>query len=165
MGILNLPFIARTRRHHALEHATINILNQRFPTLHLVGWSSHEGFFLLGQVATHDVQNAVDEAVTRLRQGEGYLAIHPRCGTNLVVSGAVIGTIAFLTMLPGDSRSRRERLPLVLALSTLGALLAQPLGLLIQEHVTTDAHLDGALPVRIERHLARGTPLHKVRLS
>ena len=31
MGLLGIPFVARTRRHHALEHATIHILNQRHP--------------------------------------------------------------------------------------------------------------------------------------
>jgi hypothetical protein len=166
MSILEkFPFIAQTRRHHALEHATIQVLNNRFPTLHLVGWSTHRGFYIHGHVSTADVQNAVAEALARLRRGESYLAIHPRCGTNLVTTGTLVGLIAFLTMLPGDRRSRRERLPLVLLLSTLGALFAQPLGMLVQEHITTDPSMDGAITVEIESSSIGDVPLHMVRLS
>ena len=31
MTILDTPVISRIRRNHALEHATINILSQRYP--------------------------------------------------------------------------------------------------------------------------------------
>jgi hypothetical protein len=100
-----------------------------------------------------------------LRRGESHLAVHPRCGTNVVTAGSLIGLIAFLAMLPGDSRSRRARLPLVILLSTLGLMLAQPLGLRVQEHITTDArHTDG-IEVTIEHGMAGNTPVHKIQTS
>ena len=164
MSILDLPFVARTRRHHALEHATIHILNLRFPSLRLTGWSTHQGFYLAGPLAASEVQAAVSEALLRLRQGESHLAIHPLCGTNLVTSGALAGLVAFVAMLPGDQRSRRERLPLVLLLTTLAMVIGQPLGLLMQEYVTTEADLAQSSIASIDSHPIGDMWLHHIRL-
>jgi hypothetical protein len=142
--------LTKVRRHHALEHATIRILNRRFPTLRLAGWSAPGGFFVYGDVSTPDVQNAVAEALIRFSQGERHLAIHPHCGTNLVTAGVLAGLFSFVSMLPGDRRARQARLPLVLLLSTLALMLAQPLGLVVQQHVTTDTNLTGVSSVRID---------------
>ena len=48
MNLLNAPLISETRRNHALEHATLNILSARFPDRPLAGHSNPTGFFLLG---------------------------------------------------------------------------------------------------------------------
>ncbi len=164
MSILDLPFIARTRRHHALEHATIHILNQRFPMLRLAGWSTHRGFYISGSISASEVQTAATEALLRLRQGESYLAVHPLCGTNLVTAGTLVGLVAFLTMLPGDQRSRRQRLPTVLLLSTLAMVIAQPLGLLVQEHVTTETNLAQTWVARIDSHPMGQVWVHSIQL-
>jgi hypothetical protein len=156
--------ISRTRRNHALEHATMHLLNRRFPTLHLVGWSGPLSFYIYGEVPAEAVHSAVEEALLRLRHGEAHLAIHPRCGTNMVTAGLVVGLISFLAMLPGDDRDRRTRLPLVVLLSTLGLLLSQPLGIAVQQHITTDPHLlEGLLP-RVSYAQAGQTPVHRVEL-
>ena len=157
--------LTKIRRHHALEHATIRILNRRFPTLRLAGWSAPGGFFVYGDVSTPDLQNAVAEALVRLSGGERELAIHPHCGTNLVTAGLLAGLFSFVTMLPGDQRARQARLPLVLLFSTLALMLAQPLGLVVQQHVTTEANLDSVSSVRIDSRPMGGTPVHRVRLT
>ena len=74
------------------------------------------------------IQAAITEALARFSGGEHHLAVHPHCGTNMVTAGMLVGLTSFLSMLPGDQRARRTRLPLVLLLSTLALLLAQPLG-------------------------------------
>ena len=165
MGLLGIPFVARTRRHHALEHATIHILNQHHPTLRLIGWSTPSGFYIYGHVPTAEVQQAVGEALTRLRRGESHLAVHPRCGTNLVTAGALVGLTTFLAMLPGDRRSRRERLPLVVLLSTIALMLAQPLGLVVQQYITTDANPAAQLSATIQPGQAGKTPIHRIHLD
>ena len=157
--------LTKIRRHHALEHATIRILNRRFPTLRLAGWSAPGGFFVYGDVSTPDLQNAVAEALVRLSRGERELAIHPHCGTNLVTAGLLAGLFSFVTMLPGDQRARQARLPLVLLFSTLALMLAQPLGLAVQQHVTTEANMDSVSSVRIDSRQMGGTPVHRVRLE
>lgn len=158
-------FIARTRRNHALEHATIHLLNRRYPDKQIVGWSTPQGFYIYGDVSTSAVENAVREASSRLSRGESTLAIHPRCGTNLVTASTLVGLVAFATMLPGGNRSRRARLPLVLLASTLAMLLSQPIGLAVQEYVTTDAHQLGTPDIDIEPGVAGQVTVHKVRVT
>jgi hypothetical protein len=156
--------VSETRRNHAVEHATIHLLNRRFPTLHLVGWSSPFAFFIYGHVPTDAVQSAVQEALARLRRGESYLAVHPRCGTNIVTAGALAGLVSFLAMLPGSDRDRRARLPMVVLLSTLALLFAQPLGTAVQEWITTDPRVLDSTEPRVSYSQSGQTPVHRVQL-
>ena len=165
MGILDIPIVARTRRSHALEHATIQLLSSRHPTVALTGRSTPDGFYVYGAVSTPEVQSAVQEALSRLRGGARHLAIHARCGTNLVTAGILAGLVSFLTMLPGSDRSRRERLPLVMLFVTLTLFLAQPLGPLVQQHVTTEADLSATTVTNITRSSLGRIPVHWVRLE
>ena len=156
--------ISRTRRNHALEHATMHLLNRRFPVLRLVAWSNPSSFYIYGEVPAEAVQSAVHEALDRLRRGESHLAVHPHCGTNTVTAGVIVGLTSFLAMLPGDDRDRRTRLPLVLLLSTLALLVSQPLGLVVQQRITTDPHLLKGLEPRISYGQAGKAPVHRVEL-
>ncbi len=140
MPILDLPLILETRRNHALEHATLHILGSRFPNKPLGGHSNPTGFFVLGDVPTAEVREAVVQALTRLQSGERHLAIHAGCGTNYAVSGLIAGTLAWLGMLGARNwRARLLRLPFVVLLATLGYIFAQPLGPALQARVTTDS--------------------------
>ena len=156
--------ISSTRRNHAVEHATIHLLNHRFPVLRMVGWSSPSSFYIYGDVPAEAVQSAVREALARLRRGETYLAVHPRCGTNIVTASLVVGLTSFLAMLPGDDRDRRTRLPLVLLLSTLALMLSQPLGMAVQQRINTDPHLLEGFEPRISYGQAGHSPVHRVEL-
>jgi hypothetical protein len=165
MGLPKAAWIARTRRNHALEHATIHILNSRYPITRLIGWSTPHGFYIHGDVPSPAVEAAANEAVSRLKHGESHLAIHPRCGTNLVTAGVLAGLAAFVAMLPGGNRSRRERLPLVILVSTLALMLAQPLGVSVQRHVTTDARHSEIAILSVERQQANNNTLHIIRTT
>lgn len=165
MPIPALRLVSRTRRSHALEHATIHLLNRRLPAARFAGFGTPYGFYLLGHVPTDDLQETVTQALLRLKRGESQLAIHPRCGTNTVTAGTVVGLVLFLATLPGDRRSRRERLPLVILLSTLTLLLVQPLGALVQESITVDADQETTRIAGVERRFLGKIPLHLVRLD
>jgi hypothetical protein len=144
MTILDFPILSRIRRNHGLEHATITILSQHFPYRPLAGYSFPAGFFLLGDVPTEDVRAAVFQALSRMNNGERYLAVHPNCGTNFVTSGFVVGALAWLGMAgTRDKRDKVERLPLVIALAILGLIISQPLGPKIQERITTSGDPQG----------------------
>jgi hypothetical protein len=130
----------------------------------LAGMSAPWGFFVYGDIPTSELQSALVEAQARLSHGEQNLALHPHCGTNLVTAGTLAGLLAFLTMLPGDQRARRTRLPVVLLLSTLAMLLAQPLGLVVQQHITTEADLGNLSVIRIDRGQIGHMPVHHVQL-
>jgi hypothetical protein len=159
MTVLEIPVLSRLRRNHGLEHATITILSQRFPYRPLAGYSFPFGFFLLGDIPTEHVREAVIQALARMNNGERYLAVHPNCGTNYVASGVVAGALAWLGMAGAkDKRDRVERLPLVMALAIVGFIISQPLGPKIQERITTSGDPQGLSVVDI-------VPLQLGRLS
>lgn len=149
------------RQNHALEHATIHVLSRRNPYTRIVGRSTLTGFLIYGSLATQEVAGAASEALARLQQGEAYLAVHPRCGTNLVVTSVMAGTAAFGASL-GRSRSKLDRLPLALMAATVAAIVAQPLGHRIQEVVTTSPEVDGLHIASVTRQERGALVVHKV---
>ena len=150
MTILDLPILSRIRRNHGLEHATLTLLAQRFPYRRMAGYSFPGGFFLLGDVPTEHVRETVIQALSRMNNGESYLAVHPNCGTNYAVSGLVAGTLAWLGMAGAKSkRDKAGRLPLVIVLATLGFILSAPLGSKVQEQITTSGDPQGLTIVSI----------------
>jgi len=163
MTPLDLPALSRLRRNHGLEHATLNLLSQIFPARTLAGYSTPGGFFILGDVPTDTLREAVCQALTRISSGEHRLAIHAHCGTNLVASGLASGLLAWLGM--AGARSRREkveRLPLVIGLATLGFIVSQPLGPLLQERLTTSGDPQGLSIVDVFPVRAGRLVLHRV---
>lgn len=127
------------RRNHALEHATISVLaNKLGHDVRLVGRATRSGFYLYGDLTAEAVRESTIEALNRLRRGESHLAVSPMCGTNLAVAGLLAGASSLLAL---GNRSRLERAPNVLLASMLAVLAAQPLGRLVQQHVTTSADL------------------------
>ena len=138
MSILDLPVISRIRRNHGLEHASLNILALSNPTLALAGISFPAGFFVLGEVETNQLRAAVFQALNRMQNGEKHLAVHPNCGTNYVTSGILAGFLAWLGMIGArNKREKLERLPVLISLATLAIIFTRPLGLIIQERITT----------------------------
>jgi hypothetical protein len=138
-SIFNPNSMSRIRRNHGLEHATLNVLTSRHARLNLAGHSDHNGFWIIGEVPTEAVEEAVFQALTRMQAGEHDLAIHANCGTNFVAAGIIAGLTAWVSML-GSGRKlgqKLERLPLVISLTTLALVLTQPLGPLLQARVTT----------------------------
>jgi len=143
MGFIDIPLIAKIRRNHGFEHATIHILSEKHKRLSMVGRSDWGGFTLYGTVDTADVQWAAEEALHRLRRGESHLAVHPRCGTVLATTGILTGLAAFLAI-GVDSRTpdrfRWASLPAALLAATGAAIMAQPIGLFVQEQYTTSGY-------------------------
>jgi hypothetical protein len=136
--VLDLPIVRRTRRNHGLEHATIHILSSRIRNLQMAGRSTDSGFVLLGEADTGAVEAAVRDALRRMRAGEHHLAVHPNCGTNLVTSGFMVSMAAMLGTLGVSRQQVWNRLPTVMILAMISLLVAQPLGLSLQRHITTD---------------------------
>jgi hypothetical protein len=162
--ILEEEHILSVRRNHALEHATLNILNRRFPQYHLAGYSHTGGFWVFGEVPTSELRIAAEEALRRLNDGEENLAIHPHCGTNYVTMGIAAGAASWLAALgmKKDWRDRLDRLSLIVTVSTLAMIASQPLGPKVQRNITTAASL-GALEIVEVEDISRGNrPIHRV---
>lgn len=155
------PF-QRIRRHHGIEHATLQVLAEKYPHRSLAGYSDAEGFWAVGDVPSEDLEAAVAQAIARLKAGEVNLAIHPHCGTNYVASGMAAGSLAWLAMLPSRGRRRFDRLPLVVALVTFALILSQPLGPWLQARVTTSPDVGTLHADQIIRYTRSDVPLHRV---
>jgi hypothetical protein len=165
MGFLDIPFIAHIRRNHGLEHATIHLLSQKVEYLSMVGRSDWGGFTLYGTVDTADVQWAAEEALRRLRQGEAHLAVHPRCGTVLATTGFLTGLAAFFAIGLDNREQGRFRwgtIPSAILAATGAAILAQPVGLYLQEHYTTSGYPANMEIKRITLQPNAGMVIHRV---
>jgi len=163
MGLLELPFVATLRRNHAVEHATMHLLAQRQPYLNAVARSTVDGFHIYGTVDTKTLADTTAEAIGRLQAGQAELAIHPRCGTNLVVAGFLAGLATFLAV--GRSRPRLSNLPRFILAATLAVIIAQPLGLLVQEQITTSAEVSGLRIAEVTRQGVGRLTIHRVSLE
>ncbi len=156
----------RIRQHHAVEHATIHILSQRLPDRPLAGHSDSHGIRVLGPVPTTSVQAAVEEALRRLPH-EPELAVHPLCGTNLVVGGTMAGLLS-LFVLVGLENERRpwrllQALPRLITAATAAFALARFAGPYVQRHWTTmvpagDLVIDSVRPQQVGNYT-----LHRVK--
>ncbi len=162
--LLNWGPFSRVRRNHALEHATLSVLAEKNPHLRMAGYSDHKGFWLIGQIDTGQVEEGVRQALRRLQGGESQLAIHPHCGTNMVTTGLLAGSFAWLGMLGAgrNFRDRIERFPLIVSLVTIAVIISQPLGPLLQARVTTSPATQDLKILRVERVQRGETPMHRI---
>ena len=162
-ALLNSPWLLRTRRNHGLEHATIHVLTQKNPRRSVAGHSDAGGFWLLGKLDTEETRQAVDEALQRLRAGERWLAVHPNCGTNLMTAGLAAGLAGGVAMRGADRRGAwMDRLPLAVLLSTLALLAARPLGMRLQQRVTTSGDPGPLQVISIQRSQRGALAVHRV---
>lgn len=161
MGFLNWPPIARVRRNHALEHATIHMLTGKHGPISVVGRSTFNGYYLYGNLTTQVVTEAAHEAHARLQAGEHHLAIHANCGTNVVTAGSLAGLATFAVL---GSRKKRslDMLPNMLLAATAALILAQPIGPRLQAHLTTLAELGDLTIKAIRRDQRRNLVVHFV---
>jgi hypothetical protein len=144
LQMLQITFDMRRRRNHALEHATVNVLEQRYQArMPVGGFAEPDGFFVQGPVNAQLVLDAAKEGLQRLKAGETELALHPRCGT-MIVSGQLISAITFFATLIslGNFSFLNVILSMLFSLFT-ARLLAQPVGLFLQRTITTSTDVEG----------------------
>lgn len=162
MRFLEWPPIKKVRRSHGLEHATVHVLAEAQPTLSLVGRASVWGFTIYGDVDTATLTKASQEALRRMQAGQGALAVHPRCGTNLAVTGLLAGLSSALV---AREKSPWRRLGVAVWTAAAVVLSSQSLGLQAQKHVTTTADLEGVRIAGVSRHQLGRLALHRVHLT
>ena len=151
--------VRRTRQHHAIEHATLHVLADRYPQRSFAGYSDPLGFFVIGEVDAFALRRAVSDAMLRLKAGETHLAIHANCGTVLASTSLLV---AFAALFGGvGQRGALARFTSMLTW-VLGALVvSKPLGLRLQRY-TTLADIGDRWLVEV-RPVAKGKlPVHRV---
>ncbi|MBX5444880.1 DUF6391 domain-containing protein [Sphaerobacter sp.] len=134
------------RRNHALEHATVNVIEERYGRSHLAGLAKPEGFVIQGGAPPALVADAAQEALARLQAGERRLAIHPRCGTTLVAAQLVMA-LAFLATLVIIQQF--TLLPFLVGI-VAAVLLGPRLSPILQRYVTTDADVGDLMITGVE---------------
>jgi membrane protein implicated in regulation of membrane protease activity len=135
------------RRNHALEHATIAVMQEKEPGRRFNGFSDDDGFFVQGVRSMDEVEGAAREALRRLKSGEKKLAVHRNCGTTIVAAN-MIAAVAFLSVI-GIGLFAGLTLGWELYLLVVGAMIVSfalrvPLSLLLQRFVTTEQDLTNA---------------------
>lgn len=128
------------RRNHALEHATVAVLLARHGPTRIAGRASVDGFLILGDVDPGELTSCAQEALQRLKAGQSSLAVSPLCGTNIAVAGFVAAAAATAVLSTGNKVSR---FPNAFMAAMVGVVAAQPLGRMVQQHITTRPDLDG----------------------
>lgn len=132
--------LRRTRQHHAIEHATLTLLAERYPGRRLAGYSDPAGVSLLTDLPQPAVRRALTDALARLQAGEARLAIHPFCGTNLLATAllatTLLTTVAALLDRRGAAKDPLSRFG-VTGLVLLPVLLLGPMaGMWLQRYTT-----------------------------
>ena len=147
------------KQNHALEHATIVLLNRQFPNVRLAGISFAAGFFVFGDLPAEAILAAAGAALELLRTTAPELAIHERCGTNLAVTGIVTG----LTAMTVAKLRRPYNAASNVILATMAALiLSRPLGLTVQRYATTQTPNASMTITGVKEFNFFGTPAHFV---
>lgn len=151
------------RQNHALEHATIAVLMTKLGAgARLMGRATTDGFYIYGDVPTELVSQSANEGLARLRKGERDLAVSPLCGTNLATAGVLAGLASMLAI---RNKKAISNLPGVILAATTAVIVAQPLGRLVQKHLTTSPDLADIAIVEVTRQGQGKHTCHKIRTA
>lgn len=125
------------RKNHALEHATVNVLETKYGYNNLSGLAEESGFYINGVVNPADVEAAAREGLLRLQQGESNLVVHKQCGTSLTVANLVSAVVFIFLLLATGSFSLLNMLLAIVIANFVGPQL----GVWVQKKFTTSAEV------------------------
>lgn len=155
--------LSRIRRNHGLEHATIHMLSAKHKNFGAQGNSNYRGFHLNifgDHIGEDDIAAAVNEAFTRMKNGEHNLAIHPNCGTVLLTTATmttIAAQAAFSVEQLRQQATHNDRnvliggLPSAILASVIALIMSRPVGLRLQEKYTTEGDLGAMELVQIKQ--------------
>jgi hypothetical protein len=127
------------RRNHALEHATINVIEEAYGPQQLSGLAKEDGFYIKGALKPAVIREAAEEGLRRLKSGEGDLVVHKRCGTSLAVAN-LLSAIIFLFLL---FQTGNFTIIYVFVAILFSNLLGPVLGKYVQKLFTTSTDVEG----------------------
>lgn len=150
--ITGIFYDRKLKRNHAVEHATLNILQEKDEKLrNISGGSNREGFIINGAGDIEAVRAAAVEAVKRIGQGETYLIIHRGCGSTKLALGLIASLFAVGTAII-YFRSLPIRLGLLVipGCVLLGMAAGYLLNGVVQRYLTTSRHADDIIIDSVE---------------
>ncbi len=131
--LIKIAFNKVLRANHALEHATINVLERKYGYQGLAGLANEKGFVIQGAVDPYHLEKAALEGLDRLRRGEYWMAIHDRCGTSILAAN-FMASVIFLILL---WQTGMFTLLNVLVAVFLAQIIGPVTGKLFQKFITT----------------------------
>ncbi len=137
--LLKMAGNKKLSRNHALEHATVNVLEEKYGYRDLSGLAKEDGFQISGQFDPEVVEDAAREGLWRLQQGEKNLVVHKRCGSSMVVAN-LLSAVAFIVLLLMTQAFSLFNVVLALLVAKL---LGPSLGTWVQKEFTTSADVEG----------------------
>jgi uncharacterized protein YqhQ len=136
----------RLRSNHALEHATINVIEERYGQQQLAGIANEDGFFIKGSVQPQLLEEAARIGLRRLQQGEKQLAIHKRCGTSMAAANFLSSAMFIFLLAATKQFTLLNVLLAILTANILGPLLGEQL----QRYFTTQPDVNNMGIIGIE---------------
>jgi hypothetical protein len=136
----------RLRANHALEHATINAIEEQYGPQRLAGLAREDGFLIRGAADPEQVEYFARQGLARLRRGEAQLAIHDRCGSS-IASANVLSAIIFLLLLFHTGYFTLWNVILAMLIANLTGPM---LGRLVQRFLTTSVRVHNLEIVGVE---------------
>lgn len=127
------------RRNHALQHATMNVIEERFGSGGLEGRAKKHGFTLDGAASPDVVLMAAKEGLSRLKAGEHRLALRRRCGSTLAPAGFLCAMVFLGVLLAADQLSLLNVVLAVLLANALSPALSN----LLQRFISDAADVSG----------------------
>ena len=140
------------RRNHAIEHATINVIEQSvgYP-LNISGLSQENGFYIAGIQDAGVVEEAAVRGLNLLKQGHCDLAIHRRCGTDIAIANLTTALI-FLILLSSTGMVNIFNIIIALLISNL---TSPYVGQYIQRYFTTSCDVKNTDIVGLQYELGQ----------
>jgi len=128
------------RMNHALEHATINVIEETYGPQSISGMAYEDGFVIRGAAANPRViRESAEIGLQRLKNGERDLVIHRRCGTSITVAN-LVSSIIFIALLVYTGNINIWNVVIALALANL---IGPFLGSWVQKYITTSVDVEG----------------------
>ncbi|HHZ03781.1 DUF6391 domain-containing protein [Acetomicrobium hydrogeniformans] len=144
--LLRILFNKKVRRNHALEHATVNVIEENYGPTNIAGMAYENGFTLKGVMDPHLVLAAAREGLYRMSRGERKLAVHPRCGTTIVVTNTVAAAVFVGFLFLTGHLSLFSILLAILCAHAFGAFFSK----IAQYYITTSQDVSGMMIDGIE---------------
>ncbi|WP_024822956.1 DUF6391 domain-containing protein [Aminobacterium mobile] len=136
--LFKVLFNKKVRKNHGLEHGTIHVLEESLGRCNIEGMAYDDGFSLRGLVDPASALYAARVALERMKRGESSLAVHPRCGTTIVVINT-LSSLLFIVLLLATGTMGLLNVIVALLLSHL---LGPALSTVVQRYVTTDSDVE-----------------------
>lgn len=136
--LIKIAFNKNLRNNHALEHATINILESKFGYHRLAGFAREDGFVVQGRINPYHLQEAASLGLQLLKKGNHNLAVHNNCGTSMLGANFTAAIIFLLLLWVTGTLSILNIILAIIAAHLLGPKT----GKILQKFLTTSTKVD-----------------------